>query len=179
MSTRLDAARVLLQISFRNLLASRAKTAIMGGIIGLGALLVVFGTAVVDSLDAGMARSIQGSLTAHLQLYRKDSPDSLQVFGGMTGPSRLEPIESYEKVKQVVGAVPNVKAVVPMGIDRAFVSSGNVMDVALEKLRADARQVFPDPSGKQPANHSSSHAASAASSGSPSCSSPVAGSTRT
>jgi ABC-type lipoprotein release transport system permease subunit len=142
MRTRLDAARVLLRIAFRNLLASRAKTAIMGGIIGLGSLLVVFGTAVVDSLDAGMARSIQGSLTAHLQLYRKDSPDSLQVFGGMAGPSRLEPMENFETVKRVVSAVPNVKAVVPMGIDRAFVSSGNLMDIALEKLRADAKEVF-------------------------------------
>jgi ABC-type lipoprotein release transport system permease subunit len=150
MRTRLDATRVLLRISFRNLLASRAKTAIMGGIIGLGSLLVVFGTAVVDSLDAGMARSIQGSLTAHLQLFRKDSPDSLQVFGGMTGPSRLEPMENYEAVKKVVSAVPNVKAVVPMGIDRAFVSSGNVMDVALEKLRADAKEVFPEPSSRRP-----------------------------
>jgi ABC-type lipoprotein release transport system permease subunit len=151
MRTRVDAARVLLRIAFRNLLASRAKTAIMGGIIGLGSLLVVFGTAVVDSLDAGMARSIQGSLTAHLQVYRKDSPDSLQVFGGMTGPSRLEPMENFETVKRVVSAVPNVKAVVPMGIDRAFVSSGNVMDVALEKLRADAREVFGEESGKRAA----------------------------
>jgi ABC-type lipoprotein release transport system permease subunit len=151
MRTRLDAARVLLRIAFRNLLASRAKTAIMGGIIGLGSLLVVFGTAVVDSLDAGMARSIQGSLTAHLQLYRKDSPDSLQVFGGMTGPSRLQPMENYEAVKRVVSAVPNVKAVVPMGIDRAFVSSGNLMDVALEKLRADAKEVFGEESGKRAA----------------------------
>ena len=149
MRTRVDATRILFRIAFRNLLASRAKTAIMGGIIGLGSLLVVFGTAVVDSLDAGMARSIQGSLTAHLQLYRKDSPDSLQVFGGMTGASRLEPMESYEAVKKVVAAVPNVKAVVPMGIDRAFVSSGNVMDLALEKLRADAREVFPQGSGKR------------------------------
>jgi ABC-type lipoprotein release transport system permease subunit len=149
MRTRVDAARVLLRIAFRNLLASRAKTAIMGGIIGLGSLLVVFGTAIVDSLDSGMARSIQGSLTAHLQLYRKDSPDSLQVFGGMTGASRLEPIENYEAVKRVVASVPNVKAVVPMGFDRAFVSSGNIMDVALEKLRADAKEVFGEGSGKQ------------------------------
>ena len=149
MRTRVEHARVLLRIAFRNLLASRAKTAIMGGIIGLGSLLVVFGTAVVDSLDAGMARSIQGSLTAHLQLYRKDSPDSLQVFGGMTGPSRLEPMENYETVKRVVTSVPNVKAVVPMGIDRAFVSTGNLMDVALEKLRADAREIFPERAGKR------------------------------
>ncbi len=147
MQSKIGASGVLLQIAFRNLFASRVKTAIMGGIIGLGSLLVVFGTAVVDSLNAGMARSIQGSLTGHLQLYRKDSPDSLQVFGGMTGTSRLEPMEDFAEVKRVVTGVPNVKAVVPMGIDRAFVSSGNLMDVALEKLRADAKELFPPRTG--------------------------------
>ncbi len=148
MRTKIGASGVLLQIAFRNLFASRVKTAIVGGIIGLGALLVVFGTAVVDSLNAGMARSIQGSLTGHLQLYRKDSPDSLQVFGGMTGPSRLEPMEDFAAVKRIVTGVPNVKAVVPMGIDRAFVTSGNVMDVALEKLRNDAKELFPSRAGR-------------------------------
>jgi len=147
MHAKIGASGVLLQIAFRNLFASRVKTAIVGGIIGLGALLVVFGTAVVDSLNAGMARSIQGSLTGHLQVYRKDSPDSLQVFGGMTGPSRLEPMEDFAAVKRIVTGVPNVKAIVPMGIDRAFVTSGNVMDVALEKLRNDAKELFPSRTG--------------------------------
>ncbi len=147
MQAKIRASGVLLQIAFRNLFASRVKTAIVGGIIGLGSLLVVFGTAVVDSLNAGMARSIQGSLTGHLQIYRKDSPDSLQVFGGMMGPSRLEPMEDFAAVKRIVTTVPNVKAIVPMGIDRAFVSSGNLMDVALEKLRADAKELFPPQAG--------------------------------
>ena len=153
MRSRIRAASVLLLIAFRNLFASRVRTAIVGGIIGLGAVLVVFGTAVVDSLNAGMARSIQGSLAGHLQLYRKDSPDPLQVYGGMMGSSRLEPIRDFAVVKRVVEAVPNVKAVVPMGIDRAFVSSGNVFDVALEKLRADARERLAalGPAGEVPA----------------------------
>jgi ABC-type lipoprotein release transport system permease subunit len=142
MRGKIGASGVLLQIAFRNLFASRVKTAIIGGIIGLGSLLVVFGTAVVDSLNAGMARSIQGSLTGHLQIYRKDSPDQLQIFGGMMGASRLEPMEDFAAVKRVLAEVPNVKAVVPMGLDRAFVSSGNLMDVALEKLRGDAKELF-------------------------------------
>jgi ABC-type lipoprotein release transport system permease subunit len=140
MRTKLAGLEVLLKIAFRNLIASRVKTAIVGGIIGLGSLLVVFGTAVVDSLNAGMARSIQGSLAAHLQLYRKDSKDPLQLYGGMMGESRLAPIEDFAAVKRIVAAVPNVRSVVPMGIDQAFVSSGNLFDVALERLRADANE---------------------------------------
>lgn len=142
MRAKLRAGGILLQIAFRNLFASRVKTAIVGGIIALGAVLVVIGSSVVDSLNAGMARSIQGSLAGHLQLYRKDSRDPLQLYGGMMGESRLEPMEDFAAVKRVVAAVPNVKAVVPMGIDQAFVSSGNLFDVALEKLRADAREVL-------------------------------------
>ena len=84
MRTRLDAARVLLRIAFRNLLASRAKTAIMGGIIGLGSLLVVFGTAVVDSLDAGMARSRSAHCAAR----------SARSAGGMSTSARAWPSSS-------------------------------------------------------------------------------------
>jgi ABC-type lipoprotein release transport system permease subunit len=149
MASRTGAIRMLLRIAFRNLVASRAKTAIVGGIIGVGAILVVYGTAVVDTLNAGMARSVQGSLAAHLQVYSKESKDPLQLYGGMMGESRLEPMDDFAKVKEVVGAVPNVKAVVPLGIDQAFVTSGNLFDVALEKLRADARERLaasaPDP----------------------------------
>ncbi len=139
MRSKVRAGSVLLLIAFRNLFASKVKTAIVGGIIALGAVLVVIGSSIVDSLNAGMARSIQGSLAGHLQLYRKDSRDPLQLYGGMMGESRLEPMEDFAAVKRVVAAVPNVKAVVPMGIDQAFVSSGNLFDVALEKLRADVR----------------------------------------
>lgn len=139
MRTRAGAAGLLLQIAFRNLFASRVKTAIVGGIILLGAILVVVGSSLVDSLNAGMARSIQGSLAGHLQLYRADSRDPLALYGGMMGESELEPIEDFAAVKRVVSAVPGVKAVVPMGIDQAFVSSGNLVDQALERLRADVR----------------------------------------
>jgi ABC-type lipoprotein release transport system permease subunit len=139
MPSKVGATRVLVQISLRNLFASKVKTAIVGGIIVLGSVLVVFGSSMVDSLEAGMTRSIQGSLAGHLQLYRKDSQDSLALYGNNTSEANLEPIEDFAAVKAVVSAVPGVKAVVPMGIDQAFVSSGNLFDIALEKLRADER----------------------------------------
>ena len=56
------------------------------------------------------------------------------------GESVLEPIEDFARLKAAALTVPSVKQVVPMGIDQAMVSMGNVFDVALERLRADVRR---------------------------------------
>ncbi len=140
MKSRVGAAGVLLQIAFRNLLASKAKTLIVGGIILFGALLVVVGSSLLDSVDRGMRGSIQGSLAGQLQIYSARSKDDLALYGGMMGESKLEPIEDFAALKRVLEKVPNVKGVVPMGIDQAMVATGNEFDVALEKLRSDVRK---------------------------------------
>jgi ABC-type lipoprotein release transport system permease subunit len=134
-------AGVLVRIALRNLLAARAKTLIIGGIVLVGTVLVVVGSSLLDSVDRGMRSSIQGSLGGHLQVYSARSRDELALYGGMMGESELEPMEDFSRVKRTLLAVPSVKTVVPMGIDQALVSSGNPFDVALEKLRADARRL--------------------------------------
>jgi ABC-type lipoprotein release transport system permease subunit len=134
-------AKVLLRIATRNLVASRAKTLIIGCIILLGTVLVVVGSALLDSLDRGMRSSIQGSLGGHLQLYSARSRDELALYGGMMGESDLEPLEDFARLKEALAGVPHVKTIVPMGIDQAMVATGNPLDVALEKLRADVRRL--------------------------------------
>jgi ABC-type lipoprotein release transport system permease subunit len=133
--------KVLLRIAGRNLLAGRARTFIIGGIVLVGSMLVVAGSSFVDSVDRGMRSSIQGSLGGHLQVYSARSKDQLALYGGMMGESRLEPLEDFSRVKEVLGRVPNVRTVVPMGIDQALVAMGNQFDVQLERLRADARRL--------------------------------------
>ena len=133
--------KVLLRIAGRNLLAGRARTFIIGGIVLVGSMLVVAGSSFVDSVDRGMRSSIQGSLGGHLQVYSARSKDQLALYGGMMGESRLEPLEDFSRVKEVLGKVPNVRTVVPMGIDQALVAMGNQFDVQLERLRADARRL--------------------------------------
>ncbi|HUK66060.1 MAG TPA: FtsX-like permease family protein [Anaeromyxobacteraceae bacterium] len=139
MTTRLRATGLLVRIAFRNLFASKAKTLILGGIVLFGALLVVVGSSLLDTVDRGMRGSIQGSLAGQLQVYSARSKDDLALYGGMMGESQLEPIEDFAALKKVIERVRNVKAVVPMGIDQAMVATGNEFDVALEKLRADVR----------------------------------------
>ncbi len=137
--SRIGTAGILLQIAFRNLFASKAKTFIVGGIILFGAALVVIGSSLLDTVDRGMRGSVQGSLAGQLQIYSARSKDDLALYGGMMGESQLEPIEDFAAVKRAVEKVPNVKSIVPMGIDQAMVATGNEFDVALERLRADVR----------------------------------------
>ena len=124
----------------RNLVASRVRTLIVGGIVALGVVVVVLGGSLLDTIDVGMTRSIQDSLGGHVQLYNAASRDPLALYGGTMGESVLEPIADFAGLKAAALSVPGVKQVVPMGIDQAMVSIGNVFDVALEKLRADVRR---------------------------------------
>jgi hypothetical protein len=83
-----------------------------------------------------MSRSVIGSVAGHIQVYSEKSKDNLEVMGSMTmGDQDLTPLDDFAKVRQTVMTVPNVKAVVPMGISGALVTSGNTIDLALAKLR--------------------------------------------
>jgi ABC-type lipoprotein release transport system permease subunit len=127
---------VVAQMAFRNLFASRLKTIIVGGIIFFGGLLVVAGNSLLDSLVASMSRSVIGSVAGHIQVYNADSKDKLEVMGRMMmGDPDLAQLDDFAKVRASLLKVPNVKSVVPMGISGALVTSGNTIDLALEKLR--------------------------------------------
>ncbi len=134
---RLDTFKVIALIAFRNLFASRLKTLIVGGIIFFGALLVVLGTSLLDSVDLAMSRSIIGSVAGHIQVYSARSKDELEVMGGFNfdgaGPGAAS--TTSPSCAQTLQAVPNVKSVVPMGITGAIVTSGNTIDLALAELR--------------------------------------------
>ena len=136
-----DTLKVIVQIALRNLFASRLKTLIVGGIILFGSLLVVVGTALVDSVDASMSRSVIGSVAGHIQVYSAKSKDELTVMGGMNMESPdLTPIDDFAALHRMLLGVPNIKAVVPMGLSAAMVTAGNTVDVVLERLRDLARR---------------------------------------
>jgi ABC-type lipoprotein release transport system permease subunit len=127
---------VVAQMAFRNLFASRLKTIIVGGIIFFGGMLVVTGNSLLDSLVASMSRSVIGSVAGHIQVYNAKSKDPLEVMGRMMmGDPDITQLDDFSKVRASLLKVPNVKSVVPMGISGALVTSGNTIDLALEKLR--------------------------------------------
>src|SRR5262249_33095008 len=109
---------------------------IVGGIIFFGGLLVVAGNSLLDSLVASMSRSVIGSVAGHIQVYNAKSKDPLQVMGRMMmGDPDISQLDDFAQVRASLLKVPNVKSVVPMGISGALVTSGNTIDLALEKLR--------------------------------------------
>jgi ABC-type lipoprotein release transport system permease subunit len=75
-------------------------------------------------------------VAGHIQVYNAKSKDPLEVMGRMMmGDPDLAQLDDFAKVRESLLKVPNVKAVVPMGISGALVTSGNTIDLALEKLR--------------------------------------------
>ncbi len=137
---QLEILGIIIQIALRNLFASRLKTLIVGFIIWVGAIFIVFGVSLLNSVVQGMENSIIDSAAGHLQVYNSKSKDDLSLFGGMMGDADLEPLEDFSKVKRLLLSVPNVKTVIPQGIAQAFASSGNQFDFALAKLRDAARK---------------------------------------
>ncbi len=132
----IEKLKVIILIALRNLLASRLKTIIVGGIIFFGALLVVIGTSLLGSVTDAMSRSIIGSVAGHIQVYSAKSKDKLEVVGGFDFEGQdLEEFDDFSKLRETLLSVPNVKDVVPMGISGAIVSSGNTIDIALGDLR--------------------------------------------
>jgi ABC-type lipoprotein release transport system permease subunit len=144
---------VIIRIAFRNLFASRLKTVIVGGIIFFGAVLVVLGSSMLDSVDEGMSRSIVGSAAGNIQVYSAKSKDDLAIWGQMGGDPDLTAIDDFSQLKTSLEKVPNVKAVVPMGISGALVTSGNTIDLALADLRDAVRQRKDITEGGTPAVH--------------------------
>ncbi|MBE2250963.1 MAG: ABC transporter permease [Myxococcus sp.] len=125
---------MLLQIAWRNLLASPINL-IIGGLILAGTLLFVVVGGLLDSLNDSMARSVIGSVAGHIQIYSSKSKDELSLFGGMGGDPELAAVTEFPRIKEAVEGLENVKEVVPMGSSGALITAGNIVDVTLEKLR--------------------------------------------
>ncbi|MCA9524693.1 MAG: ABC transporter permease, partial [Myxococcales bacterium] len=125
------------RIALRNVLAHRVKSVIVGVIFALGALVGVVGNALVDAMDRGMSRSIIESLAGHLQIHARGGKDPFSIYGDeFAGMPDFGVIPDFAAVKRVIGAVPGVEAVIPMGSQVAFGDGGNLLDRKLAALRA-------------------------------------------
>lgn len=137
----LDKLWLLLVLALRNLFSHRVKTLLVGAILVFGTTLVVMGTALIDSIELAMERSITASIAGHLQVYSSKGKDELALFGsGFMGADDIGRIDDFTKVQEVLAGLPNVKAVVPMGIDMASVTAPGELEQALENLRLAVRE---------------------------------------
>lgn len=134
--------RILLRMAWRNLFTHKAKNIVVGLLMTFATFLVVVGPALFDSINAGMTRSVTGSIAGHLQVYDANARDELALFGGgLMGAPDIGTIPDFGAVKATLLAVDNVDAVVPMGVDGAEFFTTTELDAAIESLRKalDAR----------------------------------------
>jgi ABC-type lipoprotein release transport system permease subunit len=126
---------VLVRIAVANIFAS-ALNLFVGLVLAFGAAMLVIGGSIFWTLDEALSKSIVGSISGHLQVYGGRSKDPLEMYGKVDGSdSQLTPIDDFKALKAKLLAVPNVARVVPMGSTTALISSGNIVDVTIEKLR--------------------------------------------
>jgi ABC-type lipoprotein release transport system permease subunit len=127
---------VLVRIALANITSS-ALNFFVGLVLFFGAALLVIVGALFGTLDGALSKSIVDSISGHLQVYGAKSKDPLELYGKVDGSdSNLSPIDDFKSLKAKLLAVPNVDRVVPMGAATALVTTGNAVDVVLEKLRA-------------------------------------------
>ncbi len=127
--------RTLLGIALRNLLASKVKTVVVGGILTFGTVLVLLGASLLTTLDISMAESLVGSVAGHMQISSANGKDKLVLFPSPIDGTEIGNLENFPTLRKRIEAMDEVRAVVPQGFDVAFVFGGNLLDVKLEELR--------------------------------------------
>lgn len=128
--------RILLLLGLRSLAAHRVKSAVVGSMLTFGTFLTVSGSALFDSILAATAKSVTSSLAGDLQVYSSEAEDSLALFGGVgLGTSDIGEMPEIERIEAAIGALPEVRTVVPMGITPVTVFGDNEIDVVLGALR--------------------------------------------
>jgi ABC-type lipoprotein release transport system permease subunit len=128
--------RLVVTLAFRSIWTHKAKTLIVGSLMFFGTMLVVVGTALLDSIEFSMAQSIISSLSGHIQVYDANAKDSLALFGsGFMGMDDIGEINDFEPLRETLVAQANVKAVIPMGIGLATMTTPDESDQLILALR--------------------------------------------
>ncbi|RMG17941.1 MAG: FtsX-like permease family protein [Deltaproteobacteria bacterium] len=131
---------LLLLLALRSLWTHKVKSFIVGALILFGTFLVVVGLSLLDSVQASMQRSIVHSLAGHLQIYSADAPDQLALFGsGFGGQDDIGEIRNFPQVKAALLELPEVRAVVPMGIGQGSVTQPGEFEQVAARLREAVR----------------------------------------
>jgi ABC-type lipoprotein release transport system permease subunit len=135
------AVLLVFRLAVRSLVAHRVKSLLVGGLLFLGTLVVVLGSALFDSVEDGMQGLVTESLAGQFQVKQAHTKDPLALFGGGgLGTVDIGEIERFEDVEQTFGQIPGVKAVVPMGLTGATVFGRNEIDSVLVAMRDAIRE---------------------------------------
>ncbi|MEO5668928.1 MAG: FtsX-like permease family protein [Bdellovibrionota bacterium] len=128
---------LLWKLALRNLFLHRLKTIVIGMIIVFGTTLAIVGNSIVDAISGGMQNSLTNSITGDIQIYSAEAKEQIAVLGSMDGNMPdIGHVSDFKKVKEtLITQVPNIKDIIPMGINTAMLNPGNLLDIKLEELR--------------------------------------------
>lgn len=127
---------ILLRIALRNLRLHWVRTLIVGFLLTVGTWLVVVGQGAIDAIHAGMQRSVVDTLSGHLQITSGAAKDDLELYqSAAIAVPDLGKIPDFGKVKSVLQSVPEVEAVIPMGLGRSIVWGASSIETKLAELR--------------------------------------------
>ncbi len=137
---RVNTLRLLFGLSWHSLFSHRGKSLLVGVLLAFGACLFVVGTSLTGSVERSMKRSIVSSLAGDVQVYSKDAPDPLALFGGEgMGGDDIGEIPDIARLREALLTLPEVESVIPMGIVDASFATESELDRALSRLRAAVR----------------------------------------
>lgn len=105
---------VLIRIAFRNMWEHKAKSLIIGSLLGFGVIIMILGNSMMDSASDGLKQGYIDSFTGNLMVSGiSDQPFS--IFGSesmdMTGDNEVPLVQEYPKIYQKLKEDPRVASV--------------------------------------------------------------------
>lgn len=138
--------KLILTISWRNILRHKGKSLVIGVILFTGAFLMTVGNGVISGMAAGIKKNIINGFMGDIVLI-SDAQKSDNILLPMMG-SAIEPVTSYKKIKEVLRAQPYVKSFLPVGKNLAMVLDEDSSTPGFAYLIgvdfAEYRKMFPD-----------------------------------
>ena len=146
--------RLCFQLAFRNLRAHGTKTTVVVTLLAMAMLLTVTGLALLDNIESKISQTVIESISGHIQIYDKDARDVLALYGDGSGSlPEVGEIASFKTLETALADYDEIGALIPMGINVASMSRGNVLELklnewakhmftgSLEKRRADVADI--------------------------------------
>jgi ABC-type lipoprotein release transport system permease subunit len=126
------------KLAARNLRAHKVQTIVVGSIVFFGTLTSIIGGSFLDSVSIGIRKSITQTIAGDIQIFSGAKDVEFSVFGDSQSGDfpDIGQIDAFPEVKKaILENIPNVKEVVPQGINLALLAANTTLDRLLTDLR--------------------------------------------
>ncbi len=135
------------KIAARNLRAHKVQTLVVGSIVFFGTLTSIVGGSFLDSVSVGIRKSITQTIAGDIQIFSGAKDVEFSVFGDSQSGDfpDIGQIDAFPEVKKaILENIPNVKEVVPQGINLALLAANTTLDRLLTDLREHPNPASPE-----------------------------------